>query len=240
MEIRNSRRWFGKGKRNIFAFLLLCGIFAFFFYCLNPPLWWYARNDLTSTRKFTSSEGRFSIEIPTSWYENKNPDMPSFGDQTYLNVQGTIRHYYKRRLSETIMYADLSVAMTVLPPGRLAPSVTELGNELDAQLAAKREVRARSEELLATIAPGGLPPGGFPGTNVTKVPSSILFEERMVNGYPWAKTTLTIGRETFIFWQAVYDGDGKLNHYIIAFATDNLSHYEAIFEKIMESFLFGR
>jgi len=233
MEIETLRRWFEKEKRGFFLiFLPLCGIFLLLFLIIDPPLWWHARNDITSTKKFTPADGKFSIEIPRSWHENKNPNMPSFGDKTYLNVRGEVRRYWALHSQlRRIMYADLSVAVTTLPPGSPTPSAAELGDELNVQLIARREVRARAEELYSNIAPGG-----FPGTNVTKAPSNDLFEVNKIKGYQWAKTTLTIERETFIFWQAV---DDRLNHYIVTFATDNISHYEPIFENIIKSFSFN-
>ena len=205
------------------------GLLILFEIIMNPPSWLLARYDLMFVKKFSSSEGKFSMEIPKSWRQDGTAKIRlGGGDNTYLSVRGEVTRRSRRR---RLMYADMTVAMTTLPPDRSIPSAAELGEELNADLAARREVRGQFEERLGDILPEGIP-----GATITGTPSNTRFEVERIKGYQWAKTTLTIGRETFIFCQAV---DGRSNHYTVTFATDNISHYGPIFENMMKSFTFN-
>ena len=220
-------------KRSLLIFLSLCAVFFLYFMIIDPPLWWYARNEMTSTKKVTSADGNFSIEIPRRWQEDKISTLPLFSEKTYLSVRGEVwlsrtEHSPRRR----IMYVDLSIGMTTLPPGSITPSAAELGDELNVRLTALREARAQFIELLKKTMPEA---EKLPGASVAKEPSSTTFEVKRIKGYQWAKTRLTIEREVFVFWQTV---DDRMNHYIVAFATDNISHYEPIIDNIMKSFSF--
>ena len=193
--------------------------------------WLRAQYDLRFTKRFTSAEGKFSMDIPKSWFVKKASNMSSGGEKVYLNAHDEITKHRSRvgQSSRRLMYADVTVTMTTLTAGP-APSVKELS---DALLTSRREGRARVEALLDTLSPGS---GNLlPGPNINAPSSKTRFEIKRLKGYPWGKTTLADAKETCVFWHAV---DDNLNCYTVTFETDKISHYERIFDNMMKSFSF--
>ncbi|MCL2159563.1 MAG: hypothetical protein FWH48_09170 [Oscillospiraceae bacterium] len=110
-----------------------------------------------------------------------------------------------------------------MPSRGATPSATELGEELNAQLTAGREKRAQFEKQLGA---------SIPWTALNSNPIDTQFEIVWIGGREWAKTTIVFRDKVSIIWQIA----NSLNRYRVLFSTNKMSHYEPIFEKIMESF----
>lgn len=209
-------------------------------FIFNPPIWLQARRDLTNTQKFSSTEGKFSVEIPKSWELNKTPSwrVPnnthdiSFGNgeiylralgEIYVSTGGRRQHPMSRR----DRYAYMSVAVTTTSQ---ATGAKELS---DALVTALREERTRLETQNTSI-----PVWQLRGPNINNPSTRVRFEVRKLKAYSWAKTTVTdLSKErTYEYWQTV---NSMSNQHTITFETDNISHYEPIFENIMKSFMFN-
>jgi len=189
------------------------------------------------TRAFTfaSAEGLFSIRIPRGWrfiegdrlrsrnrqiISNSPPlrrellNIPSPLEHATIQPSGEIRTYIsagrvftRGRRARGVMFTEISIFRTMHPTD-INHSAQELNNTLLAKL---RERMPNSQHVRV-----------------------IRTEVKMLNGYVWAKTTISHHGITYVFWQAII-GD---SHYIVEFQTDNLPLAEPVFENIMRSFSF--
>ena len=186
-------------------------VFALVIIFFRSP-WLRAKKDLMSMQEFTSSWGGFSVKIPKNWGHT-----PPSGE-TYLSIRDNVYSSSRYQSTRTTMYAEMFVEAT--PSRGVTPSATEFGEEFNAQLSAGREKRAQFEKQLGTI----------PWTALD--PIDTQFEIVWIGGYEWAKATIVFRDKVSIIWQIA----NSSNRYRVLFSTNNMSHYEPIFEKIMGSF----
>lgn len=224
MEERRKKR---VGDVKFVLYVLLFSGLVVFLFPKTRVLAFYDRMFMT---KFTSAEGNFSMEIPRRWDREKSGARRS--GNVYLDARGAVwGGGYKTGARRILQRATVTVVMEALAPDRPTPSPQELGDELSVRLGVIRGLQAQTEELLNSMIPAG--PAGL---GLTETPSKTVFEVKRLKGYQWAKTTLTFEDRTRIVWQVV---DDRSNHYTITFATDNISRYGPVFDKMIQSFSFS-
>ena len=184
------------------------------------PHWMRAKYDLYSMNRYASAEGKFSVKIPGSW-RHYIPQPPR-NDNSYMNVRNDI--YSGDDSLRRIMYANMTVVVEELSSRKVAPSAIELGDELNARLAANREAWDKLETRTGIK---------FPMEGINIKPLDTQFEVVLINGREWAKTTQIFHDEVLIIWQIV---DKRMNHYTVRLSTDRIDYYRPIFGKMMRSF----